>query len=72
MAIFFAVMALTAITLVLERKDGVVERTLVVGVKTFEFIVSQFSTQSLVSIITLLQGLFGMALGLVVSQFSEN
>ncbi|OTF84223.1 hypothetical protein BLA29_015228, partial [Euroglyphus maynei] len=31
MAIFFAAMALTAITLVLERKDGIFERTLVAG-----------------------------------------
>lgn len=99
MAIFFAAMALTAITLVLERKDGVFERTLVAGVKTFEFIVSQISTQLLVLavqvllsiitmfyiidlqnqgsivlvyVITLLQGMCGMALGLVVSAFSEN
>lgn len=99
MAIFFAAMALTAITLVLERKDGVFERTLVAGVKTFEFIVSQISTQLLVLavqvllsivtmfyiidiesqgsivlvyLITLMQGMCGMALGLVVSAFSEN
>ncbi|XP_054160056.1 ABC transporter G family member 20-like [Oppia nitens] len=99
MAIFFAAMALTAITLVLERKDGVFERTLVAGVKTFEFIVSQISTQlivlavqvllsiitmfyilnidskgsiGLVYAITLIQGMCGMALGLVVSAFSEN
>jgi ABC-type multidrug transport system permease subunit len=99
MSIFFAAMALTAITLVLERKDGVFERTLVAGVKTFEFIVSQISTQMivlavqvflsiitmfyildiksegsivLVYLMTLIQGLCGMALGLVVSAFSEN
>ena len=99
MAIFFAAMALTAITLVLERKDGVFERTLVAGVKTFEFIVSQINTQLivlavqvllsiitmfyildiqskgsivLVYFITLIQGMCGMALGLVVSAFSEN
>ena len=99
MAIFFAAMALTAITLVLERKDGVFERTLVAGVKTFEFIVSQISTQllvlavqvllsivtmfyiidvtnqgsiTLVYLLTLMQGMCGMALGLVVSAFSEN
>lgn len=99
MAIFFAAMALTAITLVLERKDGVFERTLVAGVKTFEFIVSQISTQllvlavqvllsiitmfyiidiqnqgsiTLVYLIVLIQGMCGMALGLVVSAFSEN
>ena len=99
MAIFFAAMALTAITLVLERKDGVFERTLVAGVKTFEFIVSQINTQLivlavqvllsiitmfyildiesqgsivLVYFITLMQGMCGMALGLVVSAFSEN
>lgn len=99
MAIFFAAMALTAIQLVLERKDGVFERTLVAGVKTFEFIVSQISTQllvlavqvllsivtmfyiidienkgsvSLVYLITLMQGMVGMALGLVVSAFSHN
>nr|XP_046908675.1 ABC transporter G family member 20-like [Dermatophagoides farinae] len=99
MAIFFAAMALTAITLVLERKDGIFERTLVAGVKTFEFIVSQISTQLLVLavqvllsvitmlyiidvenqgsvmiiyLITLIQGMCGMALGLVVSAFSQN
>lgn len=99
MSIFFAAMALTAITLVLERKDGVFERTLVAGVKTFEFIVSQISTQLLVLavqvllsiltmfyiidienqgsvvlvyLITLIQGMVGMALGLVVSAFSQN
>lgn len=99
MAIFFAAMALTAITLVLERKDGIFERTLVAGVKTFEFIISQISTQLLVLavqvllsiitmlyiididnqgsvliiyLITLIQGMCGMALGLVVSAFSKN
>ncbi|UXI15549.1 hypothetical protein NH340_JMT01492 [Sarcoptes scabiei] len=99
MAIFFAAMALTAITLVLERKNGIFERTLVSGVRTFEFVVSQISTQLLVlavqvffSIITMLyildidnkgsitliysltliQGMCGMALGLVVSAFSRN
>src|SRR5687767_3823546 len=99
MSIFFAAMSLTAITLVLERKDGVFERTLVAGVKTFEFVLSQISTQlivlavqvmltiltmfwildiksegsiMLVYVMTLIQGLCGMALGLVVSAFSQN
>lgn len=99
MAIFFAAMALTALTLVMERKDGIFERTLVAGVRTFEFIISQISTQLLVLavqvllsiitmlyiidienqgsvlliyLITLLQGMCGMALGLVVSAFSKN
>ncbi|OTF76836.1 hypothetical protein BLA29_008517, partial [Euroglyphus maynei] len=73
--------------------------TLVAGVKTFEFIISQISTQllilaiqvllsiitmlyiidvdnqgsiTMIYVITLIQGMCGMALGLVVSAFSQN
>ena len=46
--VFLAAVALTAIALVQERKEGVLERSLVAGVTSTEFIISHVITQLLV------------------------
>lgn len=45
---YYATTALTALSLVLERKDGLLERSLVAGVNSLEFLVSHIMTQTLV------------------------
>ena len=45
---YYATTALTALSLVLERKDGLLERSLVAGVNSIEFLVSHIMTQTLV------------------------
>lgn len=46
--IFFAPLALTVFLMIKERKDGLLERTLVSGVGCFEILMSHFCIQSLV------------------------
>lgn len=45
---YYATTALTALSLVLERKDGLLERSLVAGVNSFEFLISHIMTQTIV------------------------
>jgi ABC-type multidrug transport system permease subunit len=45
---YYATTALTALSLVLERKDGLLERSLVAGVTSIEFLASHIMTQTLV------------------------
>ncbi|CAG2122306.1 unnamed protein product, partial [Medioppia subpectinata] len=45
---YYATTALTALSLVLERKDGLLERSLVAGVNSIEFLASHIMTQTLV------------------------
>lgn len=42
---FLAAIPLTAITIVTERKSGLIERTIVAGISNFQFLVSQLLTQ---------------------------
>ena len=48
---FFASIATAALTLVLERKDGLLERSLVTGVNPNEYILSHVITQTVVVIL---------------------
>lgn len=48
---FFASIATAALTLVLERKDGLLERSLVAGVYPNEYIISHVITQTVVVIL---------------------
>lgn len=48
---YYATTALTALSLVLERKDGLLERSLTAGVKSQEFLSSHIMTQCLVLVV---------------------
>lgn len=48
---FLAAVALTTLSFVLERKEGLLERSLVAGVSSFEFLMSHVLTQLLVLIV---------------------
>ena len=48
---FLAAIPLTAITIVTERRNGLVERTVVTGVSNFQFLISQLLTQAFVLLV---------------------
>jgi len=51
---FLSAVALTALTLITERKDGLLDRSLIAGVKPWEFLLSHLMTQFLVMIVQVL------------------
>ncbi|RWS05622.1 ABC transporter G family member 20-like protein [Dinothrombium tinctorium] len=96
---FLAAVALTTLAFVLERKEGLLERSLVAGVTSLEFLISHVLTQLLVLfvqvcllliftflvfnipsrgnfflvvLLTLLQGICGMAFGLMISSICKE
>ena len=48
---FLAAVALTALSFVMERKEGLLERSLVAGVTSFQFLISHILTQFLVLLV---------------------
>ena len=48
---FLAAVALTALAFVLERKEGLLERSMIAGVSSFEFLISHIVTQLLVILV---------------------
>lgn len=96
---FFLATGLTALSFVIERKQGLLDRSLVAGVSAVEIMIGHIATQFLVMlvqvalllaialvafkipsegslllviILTLLQGLTGMALGFLISSLCEE
>ncbi|XP_072049228.1 ABC transporter G family member 20-like [Amphiura filiformis] len=97
--IFFLALGLTALTFVIERKEGLLDRTWVAGVSATELMLAHVCTQTLIMIVqialvmifmftvfhipsrgslalvvvmTLLQGLCGMAYGLLISALVDD
>lgn len=96
---YFMAVGLTALTFVLERKEGLLDRTWVAGVNVLELMIGHFFTQFFVMVVqialslvfmivafqvpcqgppiwvillTLLQGMCGMAYGLLISSFCDE
>ena len=96
---FFSSIATASLTLVLERKDGIFERSLVAGVAPNEYILSHVITQTVivvfqtilvllisfaffdvpntgpifwVSVLIVMQGVCGMAYGVLISAIAKE
>ncbi|GAB6022337.1 hypothetical protein CHUAL_006458 [Chamberlinius hualienensis] len=96
---YFMAVGLTALTFVLERKEGLLDRTWVAGVNVLELMIGHFFTQFFVMVVqialsllfmivafqvpcqgppiwvillTLAQGMCGMAYGLLISSFCDE